>query len=459
MNNLINLEIEQYVLSALMLEKEAISVVEGIIQRDSFTDPRNVAIFDAISSLHKNSKPIDIATIVSELTKMDKLQEAGGFAYPANVSALANSTSHLEYHARLLRDLQLKRDTIELGRKLMANAADPKIEITDTITKAEDAIIKLTSGGISDGTRHVGELMPTVINLISEASEKGGNITGIPTGLQEIDDITSGFQTSDLFVIAGRPGMGKTAIALTFVRALSVDFGIPTLIFSLEMGEVQLANRLLVLQSQVPNEKIKHGNLTSVEFERVMTATGQLEKAPIYIEDNANLSLYELRAKARKMVKDKGVKLIIIDYLQLMSLPDRQKGRSREQEVAAISRSLKVLAKELEITIVALSQLNRSVETRSEKGKRPQLSDLRESGAIEQDADIVAFTHRPEYYGILEDSDHADLRGKAEFIVAKQRNGRTGSVWLRFDAPTMRFYPDSSAYSQFEENRDEPLPF
>lgn len=453
-----NTEIEQLVLGALLIEKEALGQVEGIISKNTFTDPRHRAIFEAITALGSDNKPIDTITVISELRRMDKLQTAGGLEYPAQLSALVNSTAHLQHHSRLLIDLQLKREAASIGKKLLEEAQDPTLDISSTLASLEEKLVELSIESLSDGKR-IAEVLPTVLDNIANASQNQKGITGISTGFQSIDQLTNGFNAPDLVILAARPGMGKTAQLLEFIRHISVDQKIPSLIFSLEMSEVQLANRLLVLQSQVPNESVRHGSLSPSEIQRIETATGLLEQAPIYIVDDGTVTLHALRAKARKYVREKDIKIIGIDYLQLMNTEAKSRGRSsRQEDVATISRGLKQLAKELDVPIIALSQLNRSVEERAGTDKRPRLSDLRESGAIEQDADQVAFIHRPEYYGILEDKNNVDLRGKAEYIIAKQRNGRTGSVWIRFDGNTMRFYPDDGGFLQSTVGNSD-LPF
>lgn len=451
-----NFEIEQLVLGAIIMERQALQQVEGIVSKETFTDQRHVAIFDAISALAKGDKPIDVITVTAELRRQDKLQTAGGMVYISELSAIVNSTSHLGYHVRLLYDLQLKRAALELGKRLMEDASDPTADIVSTLASAEDKLLGLSTESMSDG-KHISEILPEVIDDMNEASQNDRGITGISTGFPSIDQLTNGFNPPDLMILAARPGMGKTALLLEFFRNVSVDHQIPSLIFSFEMSEKQLVNRFLVLQSQVPNECVKHGRLTDIDRQRIETATAQLEQAPIYVVDDSSLTVYTLRAKARKYVRDKGVKIIGIDYLQLMNGADnRGRNGSREQEISAISRGLKQLAKELNVPVIALSQLNRSVEERPDK--RPRLSDLRESGAIEQDADQVVFVHRPEYYGKTEDRNNADLRGKAEYIVAKQRNGKVDNVWIRFDGATMRFYPDDGGFVQSTVGNSD-LPF
>lgn len=448
------LETERAVVGALIIEPNSIRVIEGILTEDSFSDHRHKEIFSAVQRLDRADKPIDIVTVIQELTRAGKIQMAGGIAYVSELATLVNSTSHLPFHARLLYDSQLKRKAGELGKKLIEDSTDPTAEITDTLSALEDELIKLSMGGNMAG-KHISKILPSVLNDIADARENERGITGISSGFNEIDQLTNGFNPTDLIILAARPGMGKTAQLLCFFRSISVDYQLPSLIFSYEMSEKQLVNRLLVLQSQVPNDAIKHGRLSDSEASRVEIATGALEQAPIYVIDDSSLTIYGLRAKARKYVKEKGVKIIGIDYLQLMNSDTKSRG-SREQDVAAISRGLKQLAKELNVPIIALSQLNRGVEERPDK--RPRLSDLRESGSIEQDADQVCFVHRPEYYGILEDKSNGDLRGKAEYIIAKQRNGRTGSIWVRFDGNTMRFYPEDGGFLQSTVGNSD-LPF
>ncbi|MDN4753826.1 replicative DNA helicase [Porphyromonadaceae bacterium W3.11] len=434
-----NIEVEQMVLGALILERDAFPSVSEILRPECFYDTRNRYVYEAIQQLALDEKPIDAQTVVEQLKLDGKLQVTDGLAYVATLSALVNSTAHLEFHARLLFDKMLQRDLISFGNSVINNAFDESNPVTDTMADAESRLFEITQGADKDDVQHVSELLKGALKDIEQAAEREEGISGIYTGFREIDEMTSGWHPSDLVILAARPGMGKTAFVLSMARAMAVDYGIPVAIFSLEMSKGQLINRLIVNHTEVPNDTIKRGKLTSDQMQQIVDALPTLERAPIYIDDNAGLSVFDLRSKARRLVRENGVKLIVIDYLQLMTASGLKANANREQEVSTISRSLKQLAKELNITVIALSQLNRSVESRPKEGKRPQLSDLRESGAIEQDADMVCFIHRPEYYGIIEDEDNRDVRGLAEFIIAKHRNGQIGSKYLRFQDYIIKF--------------------
>lgn len=435
-----NIEVEQMVLGALILERDAFPSVSEILRPECFYDTRNKYVFEAIQQLALNERPIDAQTVVEQLKLDDKLKITDGIAYVATLSSLVNSTAHLEFHSRLLFDKMIQRDLISFGNNVISNAFDESIPVTDSMADAENKLFEITQGADKEDVQHIGELINKSLEDIKKASERKEGLSGISTGFPEIDEMTSGWHPSDLVIIAARPGMGKTAFVLSMARAMAVDYGIPVGIFSLEMSKSQLVNRLIVNHSEVSNEAIKRGKISSEDMDKIISSLTTLENAPIFIDDNAGLSIFDLRSKARRIVRESDVKLIIIDYLQLMTASGLKSNANREQEVSTISRSLKQLAKELNITVIALSQLNRNVEGRPKEGKRPQLSDLRESGAIEQDADMVCFIHRPEYFGIIEDSEtKQDVRGLAEFIIAKHRNGPTGSKYLRFEDEYIKF--------------------
>ena len=434
-----NFEVEQLVLGALILERDAFPKVSEILKPECFYDTRNRFIFEAIQSLALEERPIDPQTVVEQLKREERLKATNGLAYVATLASLVNTTAHLEFHARLLFDKMIQRDLISFGNEVISNAFDESIEVTDAMQEAESRLFEITQGADKDDVQHVGELAAAALEDIQAAADRKEGISGVYTGFREIDEMTSGWHASDLVIIAARPGMGKTAFVLSMARAMAVNYGIGVAIFSLEMSKSQLMGRLIVNHSEVPNDAIKTGRLTREQMDRIISTLPQLEQAPLYIDDNAGLSVFDLRSKARRLVREHGVKVIVIDYLQLMTASGLKANANREQEVSTISRSLKQLAKELQVTVIALSQLNRSVEARPKEGKRPQLSDLRESGAIEQDADMVCFIHRPEYYGIIADDDNKDVRGLAEFIIAKHRNGQTGTRYLRFQDTIIKF--------------------
>ena len=440
-----NLEIERLVLGALVLEKDAFSQVDEILEEDCFYDPKNKLVFKAIQMLALEEKPIDIQTVIEQLKLNGDLKKTQALTYVPTLAAIVNSTAHLEAHSRLLYDKMVQRQLISFGNEVIKNAFDEEISVLDTMQEAESRLFEITQGANKDDVQRVNELINNTINEIQKAATRTDGMSGVETGFPDIDKVTSGWQKSDLVIIAARPAMGKTALVLSMARSMAVDYNIPIAIFSLEMSKNQLMTRLVVNHTEIPNDSIKRGMLTDTQIGQLTSGLGELERAPIFIDDNAGLTIFDLRSKARRLVRSDGVRVIFIDYLQLMTASGLSKNANREQEVSTISRSLKQLAKELDITVIALSQLNRGVEQR--EGKQPQLSDLRESGAIEQDADMVCFIHRPEYYGIVESKDGKDMRGMAEYIIAKHRNGPTGTIYLQFQSDIIKFRPEHQSMS------------
>ncbi len=434
-----NIEVEQLVLGAMLIERDAFPLVGEILTPDCFYDTKNRYIFEAVRQLALDEKPIDAQTVIEQLKADRKLQATNGIAYIAQLSSLVNSTAHLEYYARLLYDKKLQRDLISFGNDVIRNAFDESIPITDTMQDAEQTLFNITQGTDSESVVPIGDLIPGVVKKINDMASGKEETHGVLSGFPEIDEITYGWHPSDLVIIAARPAMGKTAFVLSMARSMVVDYGTPVALFSLEMSEDQLVKRLIVNHTEISNDDFKRGTISDAQSAVLEQTIGILEQAPLYINDTAGLSIFDLRSKARRLVREHDVKVIIIDYLQLMTASGLKSNANREQEVSTISRSLKQLAKELNITIIALSQLNRGVENRPKEGKRPQLSDLRESGAIEQDADMVCFIHRPEYYKIMEDEEGRSMKGMAEFIIAKHRNGRVDTVLLRFLDSIIKF--------------------
>lgn len=435
-----NTSVEQLVLGALLLERDSFALVGEVLTPDCFYDPKHRTIYEAIVQLEHEEKPIDAQTVVEQLKSMGRLKAGLTVAYIAELVAQVNSTAHLEFHARVLYDKMLQRSLISFGNQVIQDAFNEEKPVTETMQNAEKELFEITQGADKEDVQAVGELIKPALEQIELAAKKQEGLSGVYTGFREIDEVTSGWHPTDLVIIAARPGMGKTAFVLSMARSMSVDYNIPVAIFSLEMSKEQLMNRLIVNHTEIPNDNIKRGKLTPQELQKLQDNLGTLENAPLFIDDNAGLSTFDLRSKARRLVRDEGVKMIIIDYLQLMNASEGLRASAnREQEVSTISRSLKQLAKELNVTVIALSQLNRGLENRPKEGKRPQLADLRESGAIEQDADMVCFIHRPEMFGIFEDEDGRDVRGLAEFIIAKHRNGPTATVYLRFKSEVIKF--------------------
>ncbi len=432
-------EFEEAVLGALMLEKDAYSVVSDILRPESFYDKIHEVIYSAIQDLAVQQKPVDMLTVIEQLKKKEELDFVGGAFYIAQLTSKVVSTAHLDYHARIIAQKYLARELIRFSSGIASKAFDETNDVDDLMQEAEGQLFEISQRNVKKDVTQIDPVIRESFELMRIASKRTDGLSGIQSGFKDLDKITSGWQNSDLIIIAARPAMGKTAFVLSMAKNMAVDFNTPVAVFSLEMSNVQLVNRLIVNVCQITGSKIKTGQLAQHEWEQLDYKVKELYGAPIYVDDTPSLSVFELRTKARRLVREHHVKCLIIDYLQLMNASGMTFG-SREQEVSTISRSLKGLAKELNIPVIALSQLNRGVEGRTgAEGKRPQLSDLRESGAIEQDADMVCFIHRPEYYKIFTDDKGNDLTGKAEIIIAKHRNGATGDVLLSFKGEFARF--------------------
>lgn len=435
-------DLEEAVLGALMLEKDAYTEVCDILKPESFYEPANQKIYEAIQSLGASQRPIDMLTVTEQLRINGTLDEVGGPVFVSELTSRVASGANAEYHARIVAQKYLARQLISFSADIQRNAFDESNDVDDLLQEAEGKLFEISQRNVKKDVTQIDPVISQAIEQIQASANRASGLSGLETGFHKLDELTSGWQNSDLIIIAARPAMGKTAFVLSMAKNMAVNYNIPVAMFSLEMSNLQLVNRLISNVCELPGEKIKSGKLEHVEWDQLMARIKDLMGAPMYIDDTPSLSIFELRTKARRLVREHGVKIIIIDYLQLMNASGMKFG-SREQEVSMISRSLKQLAKELNLPIIALSQLNRSVESRGvddKAGKRPQLSDLRESGAIEQDADIVCFIHRPEYYlrsGV--DAQDRDIRGLAEFIVAKHRSGRVDDVELRFKAKFARF--------------------
>lgn len=446
------LEIERVVLGALMIDKDAFSVVSDTLVPATFYDPRHQKIYEAVQSLNMNDRPVDIITVTEELRRMGVIETVGGPAYVVELSSQVASSAHIEYHASILAQKYLARQLITYASEIETGAFDETIDVNELVQTAEGRLFEISQKNMKQDFTHVAPVVTEAVQILQKASTNTSGMTGIPSGFTGLDNYTSGWQRADLVIIAGRPAMGKTSFALSIAKNIAVDYNEPIAFFSLEMDNVQLVNRLLSNICEISGKKILNGQLSQDEWQRLDKNVSKLQNAPIYIDDTPGLSIFELKTKARRLVREKGVKVIMIDYLQLMNASGARFG-SRQEEVSTISRSLKELAKELGLPILALSQLNRTVENREGiEGKRPQLSDLRESGAIEQDADMVLFVHRPEYYRIFQDEKGNDLRGKAQIIIAKHRKGSTGDVLLNFRGEFTRFQnPDDSYVAPIPE--------
>lgn len=432
-------DIEKMVLGALMVDKDAFSIVSEILHPETFYEPRSQKIYKAIQTLSLNEDPVDIMTVVEELKREGTLDDIGGAGYILELSERVASSAHIEYHAKILAQKYLARQLISFASVIETKAFDETVDVDELMQEAEGSLFELSQKNMRQDYTQIDPVVKQAVEILQKAAANKGGLTGIPTGYAKLDDYTSGWQRSDLVIIAGRPAMGKTSFALSLAKNIAVDYDTPIAFFSLEMNNVQLVNRLISNVCEIEGKKILNGQLDDEEWKRLDKNVRKLQAAPIYIDDTPGMSIFELRTKARRLVREKGVQVIMIDYLQLMNANGARFG-SRQEEVSTISRSLKGLAKELDIPVLALSQLNRTVEGREGiDGKRPQLSDLRESGAIEQDADMVLFVHRPEYYRIFTDEKGNDLHGKAQIIIAKHRKGGTGDVLLNFRGEFTRF--------------------
>lgn len=437
-------ELERSVLGGLLIEPNMYGEVAEMLKPASFYDPKHQLIYEAISDLAQQSLPIDYLTVTERLKAKGQLEMAGGAEFIAQLTLDVASAAHIEYHASIIADKALARQLISMGLNIAEQAYDDTTDIEELMNTAESSIFEITQSAQKQDVQPVGDVIAEAINRLHMSADKSnGGITGVPSGFDQLDKVTSGWQSSDLIIIAARPAMGKTAFVLSMAKNMGIQ-GHPVAIFSLEMSKIQLVNRLFSSTCSIEGAKFRSGNLSEDDWRALDAKLSVLQNAPIYIDETAGLSIFELRSKARRLVHERGVECIIIDYLQLMTAG--QKMQSRELEVSMISRSLKGLAKELKIPIIALSQLNRSLEGRAGvEGKVPQLSDLRESGAIEQDADMVCFIHRYDYfYRNGERSDGYDPAevGKGHIIIAKHRNGATTDVKLRFVKNFARFDND-----------------
>lgn len=422
-------DMEEAVLGAIMLDKEAVITVLDILKPESFYKDTHSKIFRAISELAGREFAVDLYTVTEELRATNELENVGGPVYLTQLTSKVASAANVEYHARIVSQKYIQRELIRVATEIQTRSFDDTYDITELLDFSEDSIFQIAEGNIKREVAPIHEVIKEAIREIEEAGKREDALVGIPSGFTKLDRLTSGWQKSELTIIAARPSMGKTALALSMARNMAIDHGKKVAIFSCEMSSIQLVNRLIVAETDIPGGKIKNGRLNEEEWKQLDSRIKRLVQAPIFIDDTPAITITELRAKCRRLMAQHKLDLVIIDYLQLMTGP--QNSGSREQEVSNISRSLKSIAKELSVPVIALSQLNRSAELRG-GSKRPQLSDLRESGAIEQDADMVVFIHRQEKFGLVEFEDGSSTKGIAEIILAKNRNGPVGDVRLRF---------------------------
>jgi len=425
------------VLSAMLMDRDAVDRVNEVVDDTMFFREGNRRIYRAMVALAERGDVIDPLTLSEELSRRGELQASGGKDYIASIVDAVPTAANVEYHAKIVREKALRRRLIEVSTAIVSEAFESSAPAGDLLDAAEHKIFEVNRARGTEGFTRIKELLwPTMENI--ERLQRGGeSITGVPSGFKDLDDLTAGFQQSDLVIVAARPSMGKTAFVLNIAQNAALDKNIPVAFFSLEMSKDSLVQRLLTSEGRVDAQRLRKGKLHDDEFARLGRAAGMLSHAPIWIDDTPGISLLEMRSKARRLKTDNDIGMIVVDYLQLMTGPTNQE--SRQQEISYISRSLKSLARELKVPVVALSQLSRAPEQRTGENKRPQLSDLRESGAIEQDADLVMFIYRQEMYDGPVDKDGNSLEGRAEIIVGKQRNGPTGFVNLYFNKTYTRF--------------------
>ncbi len=432
-----DIELEQAVLGAMMIEKEALTEVIEILQESTFYKDAHQYIFGAIKTLFSQSEPIDILTVTSQLRSNGELELAGGAYYITQLTHRVNSSANIVYHTRLLQQHSIKRDLIQISNETLRDAFEDTTDVFELLDKTEQSLFEVSELNLRRSYSSLPNLMNEVVKEMETLRDHKDGLTGIPSGFSELDRATSGWQKSDLIIFAARPGMGKTAFVLSAMRNAAVEFNRPIAFFSLEMASTQLVKRLISAEAEIESAKLKTGQLSEFEWSKFVNKTTKLTDSPIFIDDTPALSVLELRAKARRLKAQHNIEMIIVDYLQLMTAGSKNSG-NREQEIAMISRSLKQIAKELNVPVIALSQLSRAVEVRG-GDKKPQLSDLRESGSIEQDADMVIFLYRPEYYGITEDESGNPVQGMGEVIIAKHRNGALLNVPLKFIGEFTKF--------------------
>ena len=430
------MELEEAVLGAIMTDKDGLPAVNSILRPDSFYSEAHKLIYEHMEELFKNSQPVDLLTVHESLRKAKVLEKIGGINYLMDLSNRVASSANVEYHARIIAQKFVQRELIKVSTETIKDAFEDTKDIFDMLDEAERNLYEITDKNISKSFESLRSLVVRTrdeIETVSNNQQEG--LTGVTTGFTELNKMTGGWQKSDLVILAARPGMGKTALALSLARNAALDQrGVA--IFSLEMGNTQLVQRLLAMECEIHNEHIRKGTLDEKMWDQLNAGVERLAELPIYIDDTPGINIYELRAKCRRLKNNHDISLIVIDYLQLMTVGAGSSSKgNREQEISTISRALKGLAKELNVPVIALSQLSRNVESRGGP-KRPMLSDLRESGAIEQDADMVTFVYRPEYYKF----DDPDVPpGASEIIIAKHRNGSTGEVFLKFIGEMTKF--------------------
>ena len=454
------IEVEKAVLGALMLDTDAVASVIDILRPQSFYVSIHQKIYECISDLYSRNQPIDLITVVEIMRKYGGLEEVGGPYYITQLTHRIGSAANVESHARIVAEKHILRELIKNSNEVIKKAYDDSTDVFELLDETEQSLFDITDQNVNRQFEKMGNLVHQAIEQIEKLRDQDlGGITGVPTGFSKLDGLTAGWQKSDLVIIAARPSMGKTAFTLSLARNAAVDHNIPVAFFSLEMSALQLVQRLISMEVELESDKLRKGNLKGHEWAQLNDRVTKIADAPIYIDDTPGINIFELRAKCRRLKMQYDIQMVVIDYLQLMSGTGDKRSGNREQEISAISRALKGVGKELNVPVIALSQLSRAVETRG-GNKKPQLSDLRESGAIEQDADMVLFLYRPEYYGFDRDDEGNPTQGIAEVIIAKHRNGALDTVKTRFvgkfakfiDYDVMQSVPDGfMSMSQAEE--------
>jgi len=446
------IEIEEAVLAAMMLDRDCINDVLESLTPECFYNESNKKIFQAIVAIASRNDKVDILTVADELAKSGELEAVGGASYLSSLSMKIGAAANTDYHTKILLQKFIQRELIAISYRVQKQSFEDSMPVDDLLQYAQQEVFLLAERNMKRDTSPIQMVINQAIDDIQKGQERQDGLSGVPSGYANIDKMTYGWQPSDLIILAARPSVGKTAFVLTMARNMAVEYNVPVAFFSLEMSQTQLVKRLLVSETGLPSDKIWGAKKfrDPQDWDTLNERIGKLSRAPLWIDDTPSLSIYEFRSKARRLVQTQNVKMIIIDYLQLMTGPVELRGM-REQEVSAISRALKSIAKDLNVPILALSQLNRSVETRG-GSKRPQLSDLRESGAIEQDADIVMFIHRPEFFGTAEADAYP---GQTQIIVAKHRNGVTGDVEMRFISSEVRFEDANVRYEEYESKMND----
>jgi replicative DNA helicase len=433
------LPLEEAVLGALMLDRDALPLVMDILRPESFYTEGHQLIYRAVIRLFERSNPVDMLTVTEELKKSGDIDKVGGAYYIVELTNRVASAANIEYHARIIAQKHIQRELIRASTKIIKDAYEDTTDVFNLLDDAEKSLFDITQNNLSRSYEGMDNLTSQVLRQIESMIGKSDGLTGIPTGFTDLDRLTSGWQQSDLIILAARPGMGKTSFVLAMALNAAKDFQKPVAVFSLEMASTQLVTRLISMEAEISGSKMRNGKLEDWEWQQLQTTVERLSSVKIFIDDTPGINIFELRAKCRRLKMQHDVQLIIIDYLQLMTGgSENNRNANREQEIASISRALKNMAKELRVPVIALAQLSRAVEVRG-GSKRPQLSDLRESGSIEQDADIVSFIYRPEYYGLLEDEQGVSLKNVAEIIFAKNRHGAQDTVRLKWTGEFAKF--------------------